>query len=54
MGMASLSQLGEPDPANITKQDVLSGLAFDKHGTHLAVGDKGGRVIVFERVEEKG
>ena len=28
----ALNTLGEPDPANITKQDLLSAVAFDKHG----------------------
>ena len=45
--MANMSSLREPDPANITKQDILSSLAFDKQGQYLSVGDRGGRVIVF-------
>ena len=44
---ANMSSLGEPDPGNITKQDLLAAIAFDKHGEYLAVGDRGGRVIVF-------
>ena len=43
----ALNTLGEPDPSNITKQDVLSAIGFDKHGQNLAVGDRGGRIIVF-------
>lgn len=27
-----LNTLGEPDPSNITKQDILSAIAFDKQG----------------------
>jgi serine/threonine-protein phosphatase 2A regulatory subunit B len=46
--------LGETDPTNITKQDLLASIAFDKQGTMLSVGDRGGRVIVFQRVEEQG
>lgn len=29
--------------------DILSAMEFDKNGDHLAVGDQGGRVIIFER-----
>ena len=43
----ALSTLGEPDPANITKQDILSAISFDKQGKMLSVGDRGGRIIVF-------
>ena len=50
----ALSTLGEPDPANITKQDILSAISFDKQGRMLSVGDRGGRIIVFQRIEENG
>jgi serine/threonine-protein phosphatase 2A regulatory subunit B len=50
----ALNTLGEPDPSNITKQDILSSIAYDKQGQLLAVGDRGGRVIVFQRIEEDG
>jgi 6-phosphogluconolactonase (cycloisomerase 2 family) len=50
--MAALNNLGEPDPANITKQDLLQSIAFDKQGQFLSVGDRGGRVIVFQKIEE--
>jgi hypothetical protein len=50
----ALNVLGETDPTNITKQDLLSAIAFDKHGTMLSVGDRGGRVIVFQSVEDQG
>lgn len=50
----ALNVLGETDPTNITKQDLLSSIAFDKQGKMLSVGDRGGRVIVFQRVEEQG
>lgn len=51
---ANLTSLGEPDPASITKSDLLSALSFDKQGQLLAVGDRGGRVIVFQKIEEGG
>ncbi|KAL0417124.1 UNVERIFIED_CONTAM: Serine/threonine protein phosphatase 2A regulatory subunit B alpha isoform [Sesamum latifolium] len=28
--------------------DIISAIEFDKNGSHLAVGDKGGRVVIFE------
>lgn len=52
LSMAALNNLGEPDPANITKQDLLQSIAFDKQGQFLSVGDRGGRVIVFQKIEE--
>jgi hypothetical protein len=52
--MLSLSVLGETDSSNITKQDLLSAISFDKQGTMLSVGDRGGRVIVFQKTEEGG
>ena len=51
---ANMSSLGEPDPASITKQDLLSAISFDKQGQLLSVGDRGGRVIVFQKIEEGG
>ena len=42
-----LNTIDEPDPSNITKQDILSAIAFDKQGQLLSVGDRGGRVIIF-------
>ena len=39
--------LGERDPASVTHTDILTALTFDKSGEYLAVGDRGGRVIVF-------
>ncbi len=47
LAMAAMSCLGEPDASNITKQDILAAVAFDKQGQYLSVGDRGGRVIVF-------
>ncbi len=42
-----INGLGERDSSNVTESDVLTAIAFDKTGEYLAVGDKGGRVIVF-------
>lgn len=28
--------------------DVISAIEFDKNGDHLAVGDRGGRVVIFQ------
>lgn len=42
-----MNVLGEPDPTNITKHDLLNSIKFDYTGNYLAVGDRGGRVIVF-------
>lgn len=28
--------------------DVISAIEFDKSGDYLAVGDRGGRVVIFE------
>jgi serine/threonine-protein phosphatase 2A regulatory subunit B len=45
--------LGERDPSNISEQDVLSAISFDKTGEYLSVGDRGGRVIIFKRIHKK-
>lgn len=37
----------------MTDSDILSAIAFDKSGDFLAVGDKGGRVIIFKYLELK-
>lgn len=33
--------------------DIVSAIEFDKTGDYLAVGDRGGRVILFETVGGK-
>lgn len=33
--------------------DMISAMEFEKSGDYLAVGDRGGRVVVFERKDEK-
>jgi hypothetical protein len=30
--------------------DIISAVEFDHDGLHLATGDRGGRVVLFERV----
>ena len=49
LNLSHMMSLGEPDPSSINKHDILSAIAFDAKGKHLAVGDYGGRCIVFER-----
>ncbi|XP_030458258.2 serine/threonine protein phosphatase 2A 55 kDa regulatory subunit B beta isoform-like [Syzygium oleosum] len=52
-----LSQVfGERSPgeeAPDVPDDVISSIEFDKTGDHLAVGDRGGRVIIFKRKDGK-
>ena len=43
-----INGLGERDLRNATESDTLTAICFDKLGEHLAVGDKGGRVIIFK------
>lgn len=33
--------------------DIISAIEFDKTGDHLATGDRGGRVVLFERTDMK-
>jgi serine/threonine-protein phosphatase 2A regulatory subunit B len=33
----------------ICSADIISGVEFDHTGDYLATGDKGGRVVLFER-----
>jgi serine/threonine-protein phosphatase 2A regulatory subunit B len=40
---------GEVD--DITEADIISTVEFDHTGNYLATGDKGGRVVLFERNE---
>ncbi|XP_050225435.1 serine/threonine protein phosphatase 2A 55 kDa regulatory subunit B beta isoform-like [Mercurialis annua] len=45
---------GEKIPGeDVQDVDVVSALEFDKSGDYLAVGDKGGRVVIFERNDGK-
>lgn len=41
---------GEPTPGeDVQDIDVISAIEFDKTGDNLAVGDRGGRLVVFEK-----
>lgn len=33
--------------------DIISAIEFNKTGDHLATGDRGGRVVLFERTDAK-
>jgi hypothetical protein len=37
--------------ADATTADIISTVEFDHTGNYLATGDKGGRVVLFERNE---
>ncbi|KAI9256944.1 WD40-repeat-containing domain protein, partial [Sporodiniella umbellata] len=41
------------DSDDITEADIISAVEFDNTGDYLATGDKGGRVVLFERNESK-
>ncbi|KAK6461738.1 protein phosphatase PP2A regulatory subunit B [Scheffersomyces coipomensis] len=41
------------DIENITEADIISTVEFDHSGDFLATGDKGGRVVLFERNQSK-
>lgn len=43
---ASTSSAG----ATVYAADIISAVTFDHTGQHLATGDRGGRVVLFERV----
>ncbi len=45
----SLRQIIGDESGDVTEDDMVSALAFDSTGQHLAVGDNFGRIIVFER-----
>ena len=48
-----INGLGERDLNNVSDTDILSAISFDSSGEYLAVGDRGGRVIVFRFVDLK-
>eukprot|EP00245_Coleochaete_scutata_P004418 TRINITY_DN169_c0_g1_i1.p1 TRINITY_DN169_c0_g1~~TRINITY_DN169_c0_g1_i1.p1 ORF type:complete len:524 (-),score=86.16 TRINITY_DN169_c0_g1_i1:750-2321(-) len=35
----------------VQEVDIISAIEFDKSGEHLATGDRGGRVVLFERID---
>ncbi|KAL3618255.1 Serine/threonine protein phosphatase 2A 55 kDa regulatory subunit B beta isoform [Castilleja foliolosa] len=37
----------------VQEVDIISAIEFDKTGDHLATGDRGGRVVLFERKDTK-
>ncbi|KAJ7540497.1 hypothetical protein O6H91_10G018400 [Diphasiastrum complanatum] len=37
----------------VQEVDIISAIEFDKSGEHLATGDRGGRVVLFERTDAK-
>ncbi|GJW10603.1 serine/threonine protein phosphatase 2A 55 kDa regulatory subunit B beta isoform-like protein isoform X2 [Tanacetum coccineum] len=37
----------------VQEVDIISAIEFDKSGDHLATGDRGGRVVLFERTDNK-
>ncbi|KAI0305865.1 protein phosphatase 2A regulatory B subunit [Multifurca ochricompacta] len=41
------------DVEDITEADIISAVEFDSTGNYLATGDKGGRVVLFERNDMK-
>ncbi|KAM3586001.1 protein phosphatase 2A regulatory subunit cdc55 [Umbelopsis sp. WA50703] len=41
------------DSGDVTDADIISAVEFDQTGDYLATGDKGGRVVLFERNENK-
>ncbi|KAF7370068.1 Protein phosphatase PP2A regulatory subunit B [Mycena sanguinolenta] len=41
------------DIEEITEADIISAVSFDATGNFLATGDKGGRVVLFERNQSK-
>ncbi|XP_012077311.1 serine/threonine protein phosphatase 2A 55 kDa regulatory subunit B beta isoform isoform X2 [Jatropha curcas] len=37
----------------VQEVDIISAIEFDRTGNHLATGDRGGRVVLFERTDSK-
>ncbi|KAF6166315.1 hypothetical protein GIB67_038175, partial [Kingdonia uniflora] len=43
---------GEPNPGEEVQDiDVISAIDFEKRGDYIATGDKGGRVVIFEKTD---
>lgn len=40
--------LGSEPVGKVEEEDIITSMCFNETGNHLAIGDKGGRVIVFE------
>jgi len=47
------SQLFGGTAAEVQQADIVSALSFDDTGNYLAVGDHGGRVVIFKQAETK-
>ena len=45
--------LGERDLNNVSDTDILTAMSFDSSSEYLAVGDKGGRCIIFRFADLK-
>ncbi|KAF7806066.1 serine/threonine protein phosphatase 2A 55 kDa regulatory subunit B beta isoform-like isoform X1 [Senna tora] len=42
--------LGQPTPSDhLQDDDTITSIEFEKRGDYLAIGDRGGRVVIFER-----
>lgn len=37
----------------VHEEDIVSVLKFDQNGTHVSLGDKAGRIIIFKLNESK-
>jgi serine/threonine-protein phosphatase 2A regulatory subunit B len=37
----------------VQEVDIISAIEFDRTGDHLATGDRGGRVVLFERTDTR-
>ena len=46
-----MSGLGEREESRIYDSDTLTALKFNDTGEYIAVGDCGGRVIIFKRAK---
>jgi len=44
-----INGLGERDAMQVADSDVLSTIKFSQSGEYLALGDHGGRVIIFKK-----
>ena len=53
LNLTNITSLGEPKSSAIGKHDLLSAVAFDRTGDILSVGDRGGRIILFERIQNE-
>lgn len=40
--------LGNEDLGKVEPEDIVTSMSFDASGRYLAVGDKGGRIVIFE------